>query len=59
MNHAPFIWAAYGIGALVLAWCAIAPMVRKKSAVRDIVQLVQAQGRRRPDNERSSNDTDA
>ena len=41
MNHAPFIWAAYTIGAVVLMWCAIAPLVRKKSITRDIRKLIQ------------------
>jgi heme exporter protein CcmD len=41
MNHAPFIWAAYAIGTVVLMWCAIAPLVRKKSITRDIRKLIQ------------------
>ena len=41
MSHLPFIWAAYTIGAAVLLWCAIAPLVRKKSAIRDIRRLIQ------------------
>jgi heme exporter protein CcmD len=41
MSHLPFIWAAYSIGAIVLLWCALAPLVRKKSAVRDIRRLTQ------------------
>ena len=45
MNHAPFIWAAYSIGAVVLAWCAIAPLLRKKTAIRDIQRLIQLEER--------------
>jgi heme exporter protein CcmD len=41
MSHLPFIWAAYSIGAVVLLWCAFAPLVRKKSAIRDIRRLIQ------------------
>ena len=41
MSHLPFIWAAYGIGTVVLLWCALAPLVRKKSAIRNIRRLIQ------------------
>jgi heme exporter protein CcmD len=41
MSHTPFIWAAYTIGTIVLLWCAVAPLVRKKSAFRDIRRLIQ------------------
>jgi heme exporter protein CcmD len=40
MSHLPFIWAAYTIGAVVLLWCAFAPLVRKRSAIRDIRHLI-------------------
>jgi heme exporter protein CcmD len=50
MSHLPFIWAAYTIGAVVLLWCALAPLVRKKSAIRDIHRLIQI--------EESNRDTD-
>lgn len=30
MDHAPFIWSAYGISVLVLLWTALAPLVRQK-----------------------------
>ena len=45
MSHLPFIWAAYSIGAVVLLWCALAPLVRKNSAVRDIRRLIQLEER--------------
>jgi heme exporter protein CcmD len=51
MSHTPFILAAYAIGAVVLFWCAVAPLLRKKSAVRDIRRLIQIEER--------SRDTDA
>ncbi|WP_191621406.1 heme exporter protein CcmD [Marinihelvus fidelis] len=28
MNHTPFILSAYAIAVVVLAWCAIAPVLR-------------------------------
>ena len=45
MSHAPFIWAAYSIGAVVLLWCALAPLVKKKSITRDIRRLIQIEER--------------
>jgi len=41
MSHIPFILAAYFIAAVVLFWCAMAPLVRKKSIARDIRRLTQ------------------
>ena len=41
MSHAPFIWASYTLGAIVLIWCALAPLAKKKRAVRDIRKLIQ------------------
>ena len=41
MNHGPYIWAAYSIGAVVLLWCAVAPLLRKKSVARNIKRLIQ------------------
>jgi heme exporter protein CcmD len=45
MSHTPFIWAAYSIGTVVLLWCALAPLSRKKSAIRDIRRIIQAEER--------------
>lgn len=50
MSHAPFIWGAYSIGAVVLLWCAVAPLVRKKSITRDIRRLIQIEERSRDSN---------
>jgi heme exporter protein CcmD len=47
MSHAPVILAAYAIGAIVLFWCAVAPLVRKKSITRDIRRLIQIEERSR------------
>jgi len=41
MSHTPFIWAAYSIGAVVLLWCALAPLAKKKNITRDIRRLIQ------------------
>jgi heme exporter protein CcmD len=43
MNHAPFIWSAYAIGTVVLLWCAVAPLLRKKTVVQNIRKLIQLQ----------------
>jgi heme exporter protein CcmD len=45
MSHTPFIWAAYSIGAVVLLWTALAPMLRKKAVTRDIRRLIQLEDR--------------
>jgi heme exporter protein CcmD len=51
MSHTPFILAAFAVAAIVLSWCAIAPLVRKKSVCKDIRRLIQIEDR--------SRDTDA
>jgi heme exporter protein CcmD len=45
MSHTPFIWGAYLVGAVVLTWCAVAPLMRKKSAIRNIQRLIQVEER--------------
>ena len=45
MSHMPFIWAAYTVGTIVLLWCALAPLVRKRAAIRDIRRLIQLEER--------------
>ncbi len=50
MSHTPFIWGAYSIGAVVLLWCAVAPLIRKKSITRDIRRLIQIEERSRDSN---------
>ena len=47
MNHAPFIWASYVIGTIVLLWCAVAPLARKKAVVKDIQKLNRIKERNR------------
>lgn len=51
MNHAPFIWASYAIGTIVLVWGAVAPLVRKKAVSKNIKLFNQAR--------EQSSDTDA
>lgn len=36
MDHAPFIWAAYALSAVVLAWTAIAPLLRRRRALAQL-----------------------
>jgi heme exporter protein CcmD len=36
MSHTPFILAAYLIGAVVLFWAAIAPVISKRSLLRQL-----------------------
>ena len=47
MSHTPFILAAYSIGTVVLLWCALAPLSRKKAVIRDIRRLNQLEERNR------------
>ena len=50
MSHTPFIVGAYAIGFIVLSWCAIAPLLRKKSITKDIRRLIQIEERSRDSN---------
>jgi heme exporter protein CcmD len=45
MSHMPFIWAAYSVATVVLLWCALAPLARKRTALRNIRRLVQLEER--------------
>ena len=45
MDHTPFIFGAYAIGTVVLIWCAVAPLVRKKAVFRDIRRIRQIKER--------------
>ena len=36
MNHAPFIWSAYGATALILLWTALSPLLKARKALRAI-----------------------
>ncbi len=42
MNHAPFIWASYAIATFVLLWAAVAPLISKKTAIKNIRTFNQA-----------------
>jgi heme exporter protein CcmD len=50
MSHTPFIVAAYAIGAIVLLWCAVAPLVKKRAVMRDVRRLIQIEERSRDSN---------
>lgn len=50
MSHLPFIWAAYSVATVVLLWCALAPLARKRNAVKDIRRLIQLEERHRDSN---------
>lgn len=45
MSHMPFIWASYTVATIVLLWCAVAPLTRKRNALRDIRRLIQIEER--------------
>ena len=40
MDHTPFIIGSYAIGAVVLLWTAISPILKKKAIARDIRRLI-------------------
>ena len=42
MSHTPFIWASYSIAVVVLLWCALAPLARRKSLTMDIKRMIQS-----------------
>ena len=45
MSQIPFIWASYLICTVVLLWCALAPLARKRTALRNIRRLIQLEER--------------
>ena len=50
MSHTPFIFGAYAIGAVVLLWCAVAPVLKKKTVFSDIRRIIQVEERTRDSN---------
>jgi len=40
MNHAPFIIAAYSIAAVLLTWCALAPLFHGRKLKRTILNRI-------------------
>lgn len=42
MDHAPFIWSSYIVSGLILLWTAVAPLLRQRSALRNIRLLEQS-----------------
>jgi len=45
MEHWPFIWSSYAVSAVILIWTALAPLLRQRSALRDIRMLQQQNSR--------------
>lgn len=41
MPHAPFIIAAYAIALVLLAWCALAPVMQGRKLKKTILQRIQ------------------
>ena len=41
MDHWPFIWSSYAISAVILLWTAVAPLLRQRTALRNIRILEQ------------------
>jgi heme exporter protein CcmD len=41
MSHAPFIWASYSITVVVLLWCALAPLAKRRSLTGGIRRMIQ------------------
>lgn len=40
MNHAVFIWTAYGATALILLWTALSPLLKARTTQRTIRRLI-------------------
>ncbi len=38
MDHTPFIVGSYAAGAVILAWCAIAPVLRMRRLRRELAE---------------------
>jgi len=36
MSYTPFIFASYAIGAIVLTWAAVAPVLKKRTLLRQL-----------------------
>jgi heme exporter protein CcmD len=50
MSHAPFIIASYAVAAILLAWGALAPRLKKNSALRNIRRLIKIEDQNRDSN---------
>jgi heme exporter protein CcmD len=49
-DHATFIWLSYGLGALILAWTALSPLLKK----RKVLQQIKLMHRREMQNDSNS-----
>ena len=45
MSHTPYIFGAYAIGTVILLWCALAPLFKKKAVFKDIRRIIQVEER--------------
>jgi heme exporter protein CcmD len=45
MDHTPYIAGAYGIGAVILLWTAVSPLLRKRKIIQDIRRLIKIEER--------------
>jgi len=36
MDHWPFIWSSYAVSAVILLWTALSPLLRQRTALRNI-----------------------
>ena len=62
MNHAPFIWSAYGLSIAILLWSALSPLIRRKAAIKAIQLMHPTEGptgRPTGNSQESSNDANA
>ena len=46
MSHTPFILSSYAVFAVVLLWCAVSPVLRRKKALRKIRTVIDIEERR-------------
>lgn len=35
-KHGPYVWSAFGVSALVLAWNVVQPLLRRRQLVREL-----------------------
>lgn len=46
MDHTPFIIGSYAAAAVILAWCALAPVLRMRSLRKDINEQLRRESAR-------------
>lgn len=45
-GHGPYVWAAYGIGFVVLGWLALRPVLERRQVLRQIAREQRRQQQR-------------